>query len=1058
MFRAVVVVGVLLSLTACQFQNRNKTEGRPSHPVFASGIYSLRPDTVQGSVFTIVKLKSAPLLANAVVDKSGHRAIEPQRAKELELEQKQFLNDLEKISKDIQVILRYRLVLNGFAIVVPTEHLDAVAKLENVKFVEKAGRFNRPKNEIIKLAVQVVDNDITLKNSVTHIQGHLAHQLGFKGQNMRVGVIDTGIDYTHSMLGGSGKVEDYTSTNPVTESVHFPNAKVVGGIDIVGTKFTGGSDNGLESLIPSPDLNPIDEAGHGTHVAGSIAGIGDNHKSYSGVAPDASLYAIKVFGADGGTRDEAVIAGLEFAADPNGDLSLKSQLDVVNLSLGSNYGDPHVLYSEAIKNLSNAGTVVVASAGNSGNQDYIVGAPGVTDDAISVAASIDSMDHNYKFNAVIFKSDKGETFKEELIEGAVTKSIANSTFSSGKLVYAGLADKDFTAELINDLKGNVALIDRGLVSFSDKIKRAQDAGAVAVVMVNNQPGDAFIMGGEKDNLFEIPGLMVTQALGLKIKQNMQSESVIVNFKSNEVIEKPETIDTIAGFSSKGPRSSDGALKPEIAAPGESIISAGMGKGNESVQMSGTSMAGPHIAGAMALIKQAHPNLSSYELKSILMAHAKVLKNAKGAKELMSRQGAGRVQVLTSIQSPLLASVHSFSLGLVPLSSQKVYRKKMTVKNISNGELNFSINSNGSTQLRVVPTENNVILKTGETKELVLDFHLSTMGLKQNVNELDALIEFVDNDGKVIYKIPVLAVVLKSSLVNVDQLLVQSSSEADSFEAAANLKLTNKSKNAAELFMFNFLDLDEAKNSDNPYMSSSCDLEGVGYRIVDRKTKSEQLEKVLQFGFKLHSTVTTWQRCEVNVLIDTNKDGIADIEVASLAPSPTEKASTLIIDINKLKQLKKNYAEDLITNPDAKLDLEKSVLDVRPIYLPSPSAIAITEILLSDLQNYQATKTENVQLKISTSHQDLSVVEMDDFSGQSQSGWIDLALNAEKQGFMNLNEVNLLNGATTSEFDLTKGSGDNKLMLLLPDNVGNVKDKVLKSDEQMKIIYPSYLGN
>ncbi len=81
-------------------------------------------------------------------------------------------------------------------------------------------------------------------------------------------------------------------------------------------------------------------------------GIGDGVESYSGVAPDADLYAIKVFGKDGSTMDATVIAGLEFAADPNRDLELSDYLHVVNLSLGGGFGQPQILYNEAVKNLT----------------------------------------------------------------------------------------------------------------------------------------------------------------------------------------------------------------------------------------------------------------------------------------------------------------------------------------------------------------------------------------------------------------------------------------------------------------------------------------------------------------------------------------------------------------------------------------------------------------------------------------------------------------------------------------------------------------------------------
>ena len=93
-------------------------------------------------------------------------------------------------------------------------------------------------------------------------------------------------------------------------------------------------------------MNPLDEAGHGSHVAGTIAGHGDGVNTYDGVAPAADLYAIKVFGAKGSTSDEIVIAALEYAIDPSGDLSFDKQMDVVNLSLGSDHGNPHIMYTK----------------------------------------------------------------------------------------------------------------------------------------------------------------------------------------------------------------------------------------------------------------------------------------------------------------------------------------------------------------------------------------------------------------------------------------------------------------------------------------------------------------------------------------------------------------------------------------------------------------------------------------------------------------------------------------------------------------------------------------
>jgi subtilisin family serine protease len=229
------------------------------------------------------------------------------------------------------------------------------------------------------------------------------------------------------------------------------------------------------------------------------------------------------------------------SGDPN------QQLDVVNLSLGSSYGFPHILYNEAIGNLSKGGTVVVASAGNSGPNDHIVGAPSVADEAISVAASVDHSEHNWKFAAVKFQTPSQGEILTEAVEAPIARPISEADIA-GALVFVGLADADLSHELVAQVSGKVAFIDRGKVAFSDKIKRAQKAGAIGVVVGNNQPGEPFKMGGNGN--YQIPAIMISQALADNLKQEMKKGEVTIRFKNAEMIEKPELIDTITSFSSK----------------------------------------------------------------------------------------------------------------------------------------------------------------------------------------------------------------------------------------------------------------------------------------------------------------------------------------------------------------------------------------------------------------------------------------------------------------------------------------------------------------------------
>jgi subtilisin family serine protease len=174
------------------------------------------------------------------------------------------------------------------------------------------------------------------------------------GTGVRIGIIDTGIDYTHADFGGSGLVSDYISNNrTIIEAGTFPTAKVVGGYDFVGDAYNAGSTN---SDTPVPDPDPLDCAGHGSHVAGIAAGLGVliNGATYNGpytngrdftqfkigpgVAPRALLYALKVFGCSGSVDDSVLLQAVEWAADPNNDTNFVDRLDAVNLSIGSFFG------------------------------------------------------------------------------------------------------------------------------------------------------------------------------------------------------------------------------------------------------------------------------------------------------------------------------------------------------------------------------------------------------------------------------------------------------------------------------------------------------------------------------------------------------------------------------------------------------------------------------------------------------------------------------------------------------------------------------------------------
>ena len=497
------------------------------------------------------------------------------------------------------------------------------------------------------------------------------------GANVRIGIIDTGIDYTHADFGGSGLVGDYTSNDGISIAPGtFPTAKVVGGWDFVGDKYDAGDPL---NDTPQPDQNPLDCAGHGSHVAGIAAGFGvltsgatytgpyttglnySQFKIGPGAAPQAKLYALKVFGCVGSVGSDVIVQALEWAADPNNDGNFSDRLDVVNLSLGSSFGLTGSGNSEqdAVNSLADLGCVPVISAGNSGETFYIVSSPSTAEKAISVACSIDS-GTTTPGTSVEILSPASIVGVKSAVEGAITSPLSSSGSIQGPISYA--QPNDACSVIVNGGSGKIIMIDRGTCLFADKILAAQQAGAVAVIMVNNVPSDPIIMGGVNAGI-TIPGVMISQADGALIKAHL-AEGVVVRLADQTV--HPELADQLASFSSRGPAAPVNRLKPEITAPGFSITSVDVGAGTTGVNLSGTSMSAPHVTGVAAMLRQLHPNWASEEIKAAMMNTSRQPRDAAGHAYPESRIGAGRIQADDAARATVTAKAEN-SGGLVTLS-------------------------------------------------------------------------------------------------------------------------------------------------------------------------------------------------------------------------------------------------------------------------------------------------------------------------------------------------------------------------------------------------------
>ncbi len=275
------------------------------------------------------------------------------------------------------IVFRYARLVNAFS-----------ATLSASDAAELAHRADVARVEPVSIVTRLNDTSVPFIGAPK-----VWKDLGVRGQGMTVAVVDTGVDYTHADFGGAGTPAAYTSNDPsIIEPGTFPTAKVIGGFDFVGGNYDV-LDASTTNDTPVPDPDPLDKDGHGTHVAGTCCGIGVPGSVGKGVAPKAKILAVKVWDVGDSTAD-VLVAGYEFAVDPNGDGNTKDAADVLSFSGGVDYGPGSSIEAKAAKEVVKLGTVFVAAAGNAGNQQnggsgYILGAPAAAKSVIAVGASID---------------------------------------------------------------------------------------------------------------------------------------------------------------------------------------------------------------------------------------------------------------------------------------------------------------------------------------------------------------------------------------------------------------------------------------------------------------------------------------------------------------------------------------------------------------------------------------------------------------------------------------------------------------------------------------------
>ncbi|MFK7803753.1 MAG: S8 family serine peptidase [Anaerolineae bacterium] len=570
-------------------------------------------------------------------------------------QQSSVMQSILAVDPNARIIARTQIVLNAIFV-----ELDAAAIPELASSAD-----------IISIN-QVKNYSLDLSETVPYIGGTAVQNMGYDGSGIRVAVLDSGVDYTHANLGGGGTLADYeaawgtTFSDPAntTRDGLFPTTKVVEGFDFVGEDWP----NSPEAF----DDDPIDFEGHGTHVADIIAGA-------NGVAPGADIVAVKVCSAvSSSCSGLALILGMEYAVSQG--------VDIINMSLGSDYGSPFDDdLTAAVEAASDLGVLTVSSAGNGGNNQYKVGTPSTAPSALSVAqtavpsAGLDFM-----------QIDGGNSYPAIFQNWSVPLSVA----ITGPAQYGDLDGTNLNgcAAFSGDLTGLVVLVDRGACSFSVKISNVAAANGSVGIIGLVAPGEAFT-GGFGGGTPDIPGFMVDQAAANDFKAAFAAGGTVTFDPANAL----SLAGTMTSSSSRGPSNDTNQIKPEIGAPGASI-SAEAGTGTGETPFGGTSGASPMVAGAAALLMDAYDiNSNSWirpdQIKAMLMnnGETEIYTTSPAISTQLApitRIGGGEVRVDRALASNIVAYSDAFdgsgalSFGQVDVNKKRVYTQRFIIDNLS----------------------------------------------------------------------------------------------------------------------------------------------------------------------------------------------------------------------------------------------------------------------------------------------------------------------------------------------------------------------------------------
>lgn len=563
---------------------------------------------------------------------------------------------------DTRILYRYDTIFSGAAVETSEASLSLMRKIPGVSGVDFAARHSRS---------QAIADPLIPSNSLDAMGWA---DPDYTGDGMVIAVIDSGLRYTHRAF----------AENDLTQSPAISREDVEAFIEEGGTKGRY-----LSQRIPfafdycggDQDVTTADS--HGTHVSALAVGYALDESgdvAFRGAAPAAQLLSMKVFpdNANAGASDADILKALEDA--------YLLGADVICLSLGVDGGFTsgtaiHALYAGTFAKLRQAGVIVCCAAGNSGTTvtnkpegttlpttaytDYgTIASPASYEGTTAIAAAnarvIQSAGYiqagGRQLGYTAASSETGQDLP-------TLEKLSGKTLSAAMVGGAGRAE-DFAAV---DVRGKVAIVCRGEITFTEKAHNAAKAGAVACLFINNTAEDITPITDD----VSIPCALLSQADGAYLLERMAKGEHHITISTGTYLQELSAQPNMMPLSAWGTTAAL-HIAPALTAPGGGILSASAQGDDLYEQFSGTSMAAPNAAGAYALVLQKlyRDGLTKGEkaadtAEDLLTSTARLLRTDSGIPLSPRQQGAGLIDLDAALNAEILVTDPLLELGENP---------------------------------------------------------------------------------------------------------------------------------------------------------------------------------------------------------------------------------------------------------------------------------------------------------------------------------------------------------------------------------------------------------